>query len=103
MPSKYMVRASLSETARKKLDAIVAHEQAKFAPDIDGNPIPLKDTKIIEGLIDVRYELIAGGVTNRQRLGGMSDELSALRAEIIELKETIKMLADLITGGKPNV
>jgi len=103
MPAKHPFRASLGDVAKKKLDVIIEYEEKKAGLDSEGKQIKLTPKEIIEELINVRHELIAGGVTNRQRLGGMSDELKALRAEIIELKQTIGMLADLIKGEKEDV
>jgi len=103
MPAKNRFSAYPDDVAKQKLEVIRKHEQDKAGTKPDGTPIKITDTWLLQDFVDVRHEAVAGGVTNRQKLGGMSDELKALRAEIIELKQTIGMLADLIKGEKEDV
>lgn len=96
MPAKHKFQAYPGDVTWQKLEDIRKHEA-------DKSGVKITDSWLLQNFVEVRHELIAGGVTNRQRLGGMSDELKALRAEIIDLKQTIKLLADLIKGGKEDV
>lgn len=90
MAPKNPFRASLSDKAKKKLERIIIHEEQKAGLDAQGEQIKLTPKEIIENLIDVRFELIAGEVTNRQRLGGLNDEIVALRAEVKELRALLE-------------
>lgn len=99
MPPKNRFSAYPGDVTKQKLEVIRKHEQDKAGTTPDGKPIKITDTWLLQDFVDVRHEAVAGGVTNRQKLGGMSDEITALRSEIVELKQTIEMLADLIKGG----
>lgn len=96
MPAKHKFQAYPGDVTWQKLEEIRKYEA-------DKSGVKINDSWLLQSFVEVRHEAVAGGVTNRQKLGGMSDELSALRTEIIELKQTIGMLADLIKGGKKDV
>lgn len=86
MPAKHPFRASLGDVARKKLDKIIEYEEGKAGLDTEGNQIKLTPKEIIEEMINVRHELIEGGVTNRQRLGG-------IEAAVSEAADAIKVMS----------
>jgi hypothetical protein len=96
MPAKHKFQAYPGEVTWQKLEDIRKYETEK-------SNVKITDSWLLQNFVEVRHELIASGVTNRQRLGGVVDELSAVRAEIIELKQTIEMLAALIKGEKEDV
>lgn len=90
MPPKNPFRASLSDKAKKMLAKIVEYEEGKVGLDANGQQIKLTPKEIIEDLVSKRHELLEGGVTNRQRLGGMNDELVSLRGEVTLLRELME-------------
>ncbi len=103
MPAKHPFRASLGDVARKKLDKIIEYEEKKAGLDTEGNQIKLTPKTIIEDLIDVRYELIEGGVTNRQRLGGIEEAVSEVSASIKIMNGKLENLITVIMEERNHV
>ena len=103
MPAKHPFRASLGDVAKKKLDVIIEYEEKKAGLDSDGKQIKLTPKEIIEELINVRHELIAGGVTNRQRLGGIEEAVSEVSASIKVMSDKLENLITVLMEERNHV
>lgn len=108
MPPKNRFQAYPGDVTKQKLEVIRKHEQDKAGTTEDGKPIKINDTWLLQNFVDVRHELIAGNVTNRQRLGGLEESVSKLTdavtalvekdsvrsSDIAEIKQMLKSLTE---------